>query len=107
MRVVAATLGCLLMTRETVWCDTPANCATSVIAGPRVRCDGMLCGDPPFGVYPGRTLAMCAYGGRLTWRRRPGGVNCIGTKATRGSPKATMCQPTAAGCQSRQRNGRG
>src|SRR5690348_5419714 len=35
MRVVGFTPGCLLITRETVWCETPARRATSVIAGPR------------------------------------------------------------------------
>ncbi len=39
MRVAVLTLGCWLMTRETVWCETPASAATSIIAGPRA--DGL------------------------------------------------------------------
>src|SRR5450759_3284798 len=34
-RVASRTLGCPLSTRETVWCETPATCATSLIAGGR------------------------------------------------------------------------
>src|SRR5699024_7572046 len=34
-RVRSRTLGCPLSTRETVWCETPASRATSVIAGSR------------------------------------------------------------------------
>src|ERR1019366_1035446 len=74
VRVVAVTLGCLLMTRETVWWETPASCATSVIAGARKA--------PPEGVGLGGAgatgrahlrLAFCVVGG--SGAGRDGGVD--------------------------------
>src|SRR3954454_12929162 len=50
-RVAARTLGCSLMTRETVWWDTPASRATSKIVAARARSSSapVRASSPTFG----------------------------------------------------------